>query len=1010
MDKRLRVLIGTLILVVTIGSAVVIGIILPRTSISLMNEINSRLNEYGRLNDNDFIPQGGIETPSDWMYTNISDVDSRFYDQAHIEFFNVSDREGYLDYNTPIAYYFVQGELVFDITINKTVKAYNIEDDYVVYAQRKQYTFNETASSLSPNATVLNFNYMWPYYIANFGNGSEYGFQAYMAAYLIESELELIKDIKGWTDSEVAYATLNRGYAEANGIVDLGIYLPHNWISVRPAYQNLDFDQATSYKIFFNATYNGHDYSLITGEYGSQKYFLDIVRGLYYDSGDITIDPVQLLADIYGIDTAAERLSAMSLAAYLDYLSNQPSLDWLYDNKISYVCSRTAMEWVMGIEDPLLGETFPLLKNETISSDSINWDTDLYYAEKLGTNNIKDINQIIGIANIPYYHYAESSDVTVRGNYSYVQEGNDIKIVRNDHPLFMAIGQFGDYDGVIEAFDVNGDLIYVAEGTNGLEIIDAFNKRYMEKYFQWSNFGIDDIRDLEILYFDENGANATMVFANGEYGTVVLVEIDAATGLPTDNFWSETADGSVYAIDVVNDTSYAAYAALGPDGINTFTIDATGSDIITLVNHYTSLDFPELTNVLDVKAEGFYLYVLDEVEGLLIFQLSAAGVINSLVGQYTFLPTDSHYTNFHLDIDNDLIYLTQGEDGLVVVDISSKSSPSEAYRFTGVDHKGTALGVYVNGTDVYLADFEEGLVHLQIQEGTGTIEVIAKDELHSFIESWQRNSRTQLGGWDLGPTAEIEGIKFNRTYASYSTYPNIDKGLRLQWSDLFLRPFSYTSETDTALFFDEIVYYYKAEYQIPYRQMEEFDLYWMHDANFINSSYIYVGRWGLETGLDLDPDDFFITHSLPGQPRDPFHMHEMFVEPVTGSVVERRDRIQYNSIARKYIEFYDYLDPFKFGLNEEFFDPEADLEPYQFYKTWHTTFPGLEGGMGTIFWQEDVHHATEVFYDDIKELFLNRIKGADASRTGGAFGAMFLVTVGFVVTSVVLQRTKPKED
>ena len=1017
MDKRLRVLIGTFILVITIGSAVVIGVILPRNAIIEMNDINSKLDFYGQLNNADFVREGTGETPSDWMYTGISNAGSRFYDQAHFEFFNVSDRDGFLDYNTPISYYFVQGELIFDITVNKTIKDYSIDDDYVVYASRKQYTFNATASTLFGNETILNFNYMWPYYLEEFGNGSEFGFQAYMASYLINSELETIKTLKGWTNADVAYALLNKAYAESENIIDLGTYLPHNWISVRPAYKDLDFDAATSYQILYNATYNGHDYSLITGESGSQKFFLDLVKGLYYDPADITIDPIQLLADIYGISTESERLAAMSFAAYLNYLSDEPSLDWLYDHKISYVCARTAMEWVMGVEDPLLGETFSLIKNDTLSSDSINWDTDMYQAEKLGTYDKTQTNEIIAVANVPYYEYGESEDVVVEGNYAYVQEGNQIKIVQLDSPLFLAVAQYGDRNrnpdiygnvnyytlGKIESYDVCNSYVYVAEGSDGLEIIDARDKKELLQE-QWSYYGFDDMYDVEAVLFDENDGNASLIIANGIYG-VDIVETDGATGLPLDDVWSESADGVVYAIDVKNDTAYSAYAALGVDGIDTYTIDAAGSDVITLAHHYTSLDFPELTNVLDIQVAGYSLYVLDETNGVLMFQLGVVtGTIDSLLGQYN---PGVPISDMYVDEVNHLLYLALGDGGLEVIDISSKSSPFLDATFDGVEHQGTALGVVGIDNNIYLADYTEGLVHLA-KQGSNII-YLAKDELHAFADQWNRDSKVEYSNWDLGPTAKLADISFDAMYTSYSTYPGIERDLRLQWNDMFLRPFAYTSKTDTALFFEETVYYYKAEYQVPYRQMEQYDLYWMTDANFINSTYQFAGIWNEQFGLNFNPQDLYITLSLPGQPRDPFHMHEMFVEPVTGSVFERRDRIQYNTIAIDFIEYYSFLDPYKFGLNEPYFDP-SDLEPFNLYTTWHTTFPGLTGDMGTLFWQENVRTATRVFYNDIKDQFLNRIRAADAARTGGAFGAMFLVTAGFVAASVVLQRTKPRED
>ena len=184
--------------------------------------------------------------------------------------------------------------------------------------------------------------------------------------------------------------------------------------------------------------------------------------------------------------------------------------------------------------------------------------------------------------------------------------------------------------------------------------------------------------------------------------------------------------------------------------------------------------------------------------------------------------------------------------------------------------------------------------------------------------------------------------------------------------------------------------------------MERTDLYWMTDANFINSSFIYAGHWNALKGWDFLPQDLILTNSFPGQPRDPFHMHTMMVEPVTGSIVERRDRLQYNTEARDFIEGFSLLNVTKYG------DDPDDLSIIHRYPTWHTTFPALPGDMATLFWKEDVHIATELFYDTIREDFLDRIKGADASRTGGAFAAMFLVTFGFVITSYVLQKTKPK--
>ncbi len=997
MNKRLRTLIGALILTVTISSAVVIGVILPINSNNIIDEINANLTEFGQLTEEDIIPNDGTGTYSDWMHTARSTNESNFYDQAFIEFFNVSDREGYLDYSTPISYFYVQGELVFDIIINKTIFDYNKEEDYIVFTSRKQYIYNSTESTLFGNETVLNFNYMWPYYIEKFGNGTEYGFQAYIASYLLGSDVDLLNSTYSY--SEIAHAVLNKAYAESEGLVETGTYLPHNWISVRPAFQDLDFDQATSYKILYNATYGGNDYSVLSGDTGSAKFFLDLVRGLdYTEPDDLTVDVVQLLADVYDIDTPTEIESAKSFAAYMSYLLGKPSLDWLYNNKISYICERTAMEWVVGIEDPLLnGLKFPLLINETLSSASIDRDLDVYYAEKLGMNNIEELGSIIGIANLPYYEYAKSMDVVMVDNLAYVlEDGTDIKIVNTTDSLFRAIGQFGDYDGQIYDFTAIDGYIYALEGTNGLEVLNATNPYSIDQITQW-NFGNNDMRGVDkVVYTIGATPSDALVIANGIYGLRIASLNDDTKSVSSVYTFLNTS-GVAIAVDARVDYSHAeAFVALGTDGIDV--IDIEDINDMELLWHYDSANFSNLKDVRDVTVEGNYLYVLDAVEGLLIFQIESDETLTEL-GQFGTYPGDEPFNDIY--VFGTQAYLTQGNDGFMVVDITDRSTPSEHYRFNGTDHLGTALGIYVDGNDVYLGDYEQGLVHLEFNYLTSQFDFVEKDELHTFVECWKRDSKVQFNLWDLGPVTELE---FNYTYDSFAVQPDIEKGYRLQWNELFLRPFAYSSLTESALFFDETVHVYSAQAGTPYLQMDEYDLYWMHASNFINASLIQAGKWNSIYGLDLDPKDLFLTFSLPGQVgRDPFHQQTMMVEPITGSVVKREDRIQYNTLATNYLEAFSLLNSSKYT------DSVQSLPAIHRYPTWHQTFPALPGSMATIFWQEDVHFATLLFYEYIKEQFLDVIKGADASRTIGAFSSMFLVTMGFIVTSVVLHRFKPKE-
>lgn len=1013
MKGKFRTIIGVLILTITVSSSVALGVLLPLHSSNLIDQIYDEMNNYARLTESDFLPNDGSGNYSEWMYTGVETNTSNFVNQAVFEFFNITDRESYLDYNTPVSYFFVQGELVFDIILNKTILEYNEEADYVVYAYRKQFIFNPEDSTLTGGETVLNFNYLWPYYVKHFGNGTEYGFQSFIASKLINEEITGFNTTLGYTFNQLAYAVMNRTYAEEEGILDLGIYLPHNWLSVRPAFPDLNFDSATSYKILYDATYNGHDYSLLTGEAGSAKYFLDLVRGLDFEGQyDLTVDVEQLLADIYGVDTPQKQEYAKSFAAYLNYLLGKPSLDWLYENKISYACKRTAMEWVLGIEDPLMGgKRFPLINNQTLSSSSIDWDLDMYYAEKLGTYDVNDVGKIIAIANIPGYYYAQSMKLFVDDNLAYVIEGGtDIKIVNMTDPLFKAIGQFGDFvlddtgdhpsydpiavDGYISNLVVLDSFIYAVEGAAGLEVLNATDPSAIYELQQWTNLRNSDMRDIDHAVFGTSVPYDALIIANGQFGlTFARLQADRLVSTTIVNFAG--LSGDAISVDEYNDY---AFVGLGTDGIDVVSIDGLDGSM-ALEFHYDSIDFATFNNILDVKAENGFLYVLDEVEGLLIFDILFNGTLIEQ-GQFAFGPSETPYIDVHIEGIN--AYLAQGDYGLVVVDISNKLSPSETTRFNGAEHKGYAYGVYVDGSDVYLSDYSQGLVHLNYI--TNTFSIVNKDQLHTFVEAWQSENNVQFNNWIL----DNPKFKANETYDSFGLYTFVERGYRQQWTEYFLRPYIFSSLTDTALFVDKTVLVYTAQAQIPYLQNDENSLYWMTDANFINESFQHAGRWSILHGESFAATDFVITHSFPGTLRDEFHMQFMLVEPTTGSIIERKDRIQYNTEATDYKEVYSFLNKTTFGYEWEVLTGSIykSLPVDHIYRTWHVTYPALPGNMATLFWHEDIYKATNNFYNVLRESFLDKIDNADALRTLGAFGSMFIISAGFIVTSVVLNFMK----
>ncbi len=994
MQARLRTALGAMIIIVTLGSSIAMGILLPLRSKISMAEITERIFAYGIISEDDIVPYTGSDDFSDWMYMGVQNNESRYYNTATFTFYNVSDREAFVDYNARIGYITVQGDLTFDVIINKTVKEFSSvegQDDYVVFTKRKQYILNQDSSELTGNEYVLNFNYMWPYYLEHLGNGTEYGFQAYVASYLLQQELLGFKDSFGYSDQDLASIVLNQTFANEENLIDIGTYIPHNWISVRPAFPDLDFDRATSYRILYNATYNGKDYSILTGDKGSAKFFLDLVRGLDYTAvDDLIVDVEQLLTDIYGIDTEIEKTHAKSFAEYMNFLLGKPSLNWLFENQISYVCRRTTLEWLTGVEDVLLGnKKFPLIVNQTLESTDVDWNNDLYYAHRTGVNNIQDVGKILAIGNIPSFERSKSMDVFVKDGMAYVIEGkNDIKIVNTTHPLFLAVGQYGDYSGEVTSLTVIDSIIYATEGERGLEVLNATEPVFIEELEQWTNYGRADMHDIDYGLFGTTSPTYYLYIANGEYGITSVGISDDGTLSNTFSTFNETSgDALSIAVSGTN-----AYVGLGTDGIDIVRLDSLTFEPDELYQHYDSANFTELNNILDLKVEGSYLYVLDEVEGLLIFSI---GADLTLEGKYGFDPSESYYNNLY--IDSTKVFLTQGEDGLTVVNVSSKSSPSELYRLNGSDHLGKAYGVYADGNELYLADYSEGLIHYQIEPVSETFTLENKDELHTYLECWYAHSKVQFEYW---PYLQEEAV-YNSTYDSFIGYPQIEGGERNQWFESFFRPFVYLAN-DYALYYDEVVFYYFCQSDFPVKETYNEQTYWMTAANFINTTFIYTGIWDQMHNMGLKPSDVHLTNSLPGRTTDPQHKLEMLVEGETGTVVDRKDRLDYNSRAEQHVEMFSLLNPSKYGSNP------MHVDKVHQYPTWHQGNPGFAGDMSSLFWQYDRTIATEVYYDDIKGQFLDEIDKVDTSRTIGAFGALFFVTIGFAITSVVLHRTSPE--
>jgi len=257
----------------------------------------------------------------------------------------------------------------------------------------------------------------------------------------------------------------------------------------------------------------------------------------------------------------------------------------------------------------------------------------------------------------------------------------------------------GEARGIV----ISGDYAYVADGDNGLVVLDI-----TDRSAPWRIGG-----------YDTNGtANAVAVsgdhayVADRENGLVILDISNRSNPRPEGRF-----DGAVKAYDVVVDGDYAYVA----DDYNGFIIVniSNGSDP-QQTGHYDTDGYTRGI-VLDAK----YAYLADGGNGLVILDISDRSD-PQFVGDYE----TSRYAS-GLDVADEYAYMVVGSDGIEVVDVTEKSIP----RYEGhYDSEGWTYDIEIAGDIAYVADYENGLLVLDVSD-TGDIREL--EHLETRGETWE---------------------------------------------------------------------------------------------------------------------------------------------------------------------------------------------------------------------------------------------------------------------------------
>ncbi len=317
-----------------------------------------------------------------------------------------------------------------------------------------------------------------------------------------------------------------------------------------------------------------------------------------------------------------------------------------------------------------------------------------------------------------------------------------------DPVLFASIPIFGAWD-----VDLDDTLAYVASWDDSLHIINISSGEGI------GGLGFDTLGVTGVT--GVTGVWPYDVSVEGDYGSVagflgswwVFEVSDPENPFVTDG----EARGGVSDVVVANDR----WIVLGMHGSKLVFFER--SDSLIPVGSISSADWPR-----DLEIRGDTLYVAESWAGLGLYHMDDPVSVVNLISR---LSMDEVHV-WALEVDSSFAYLACGDSGLIVVDLSNPSFPSEAAR---INLGARALSVLKSGDTVYVG-FEEsgiGLVDVSVPDSPffletkptagGVLDMALQDSLLFVAQATEGAAIYDISGldWQLLSTIPTEHVNFS---------------------------------------------------------------------------------------------------------------------------------------------------------------------------------------------------------------------------------------------------------
>lgn len=274
-----------------------------------------------------------------------------------------------------------------------------------------------------------------------------------------------------------------------------------------------------------------------------------------------------------------------------------------------------------------------------------------------------------------FYTSGMAYDVFVQGDYAYVADGEEgLRVINVGNPIDPSFEANFNTSGFTQAVYVQGGYCYLADGTNGLQIVDV------------SNPSAPDAAG----WFDTWGS-ASDLFVSGDFAYVANgaggLQIIEITDPANPDSAAQYSDGaSVKGVFVKGDYAYLATAT----GLQILNVSDPKNP--TLAGFIFTMQYQG--NAIFV--EGNYAYLVALNDGLHIFDVSDP--YHPVELEVIYNPGGKAYGVF---VKNDLAYIAFGEEGVHVIDVTNPRQMKFVNRFYT---EGRSFDLFVSDRFVYVAD------------------------------------------------------------------------------------------------------------------------------------------------------------------------------------------------------------------------------------------------------------------------------------------------------------------